>query len=200
MVHHQYGKQLFHNLLRYYAATLYLTPDWPKKKVTNIHHTYIQTFYDMFCCVNSLEGQTSIAAFQSKLKVSSLSWYDPGHSDIITRFLLNVILLPQILIPAKDMNAMITKHVHIWKSISCVSCLHLLPQCGGWCYHRCWAPLSQRCQWLERSHHGKHIHECTILLLKPYLRQKIIRILYFNEIDALFCKQNKQKWNVVAEA
>lgn len=43
MVHHQYGKQLFHNLLRYYAATLYLTPDWPKKKVTNIHHTYIHT-------------------------------------------------------------------------------------------------------------------------------------------------------------
>lgn len=27
MVHHQYGKRLFHNLLRYYAATPHLSPD-----------------------------------------------------------------------------------------------------------------------------------------------------------------------------
>lgn len=43
--------------------------------------------------------QTSMAAFQSKLKGSSLPWYDPGHSVIITKFLLSFTLFPQILMP-----------------------------------------------------------------------------------------------------
>lgn len=46
------------------------------------------------------EEQTSMAAFHSKLKGSSLSWYDPGHNDSVTRFLLTVTFLPQILIAA----------------------------------------------------------------------------------------------------
>lgn len=78
-----------------------------------------------------------------------------------------------------------------------VNCLYPLPQCGGWCCHRCWAPLSQRRQQLERSHHEKHSLECKFLLLKPCLRQEKMPLIFINsimEIGVWF--QNKRKLKI----
>lgn len=144
---------------------------------------YSFVLYNTFCCVKSVDQfrrHTSIAAFQSKLKGSCLSWYDPGQSVIITRFLLSVILLPQILIPANEINAILINMSTFVNSVNGVYVVYLLLQCGGWCFHRCWAPLSQRRQWLERSHHEKHSLECKILQLKPCLKQKNMHCIFIH--------------------
>lgn len=96
-LHHRYDKRLSRNLPWCCAAGQRLSPRWPENTVRIINAAVDFNHRSAFCCV--LRGRTSMAAFQAKLKGSSLSWYDPGHSVIITRFLLTVILLPQILIP-----------------------------------------------------------------------------------------------------
>lgn len=82
-------------------------------------------------------------------------------------------------------------------SVNCLYCLYLLPQCGGWYCHRCWAPLSQRCQRPERSLHEKRSLECKFLQLKPCLRQKKMwLVLLYMEKDVWFKKQSKLKWTI----